>query len=345
MALRNVLAALAVVSALFLASCGHGAGEIPFRRNSGFVFGTNYNLIYRSRTDLCPQVMARLAEYDSSMSVFNPSSTMTRLNEGDSVVADTLMLHVISLAKMFHKFSNGAFDITVEPLSRHWRFTRHLENDTISVEQWQALLAGLDTVMPLVGLDKISVDGDVVRKADRRMKLNANALAEGYGIDLAAGVLEENGVTDYMVEIGGEIHCSGVSPRGGKWRIGIDRPIEGSNMLNRQNQCIVELSDCAVSTSGGYRQCYRVADGRRVQHTIDPRTGMPVAHSMESVTVVGRNTLTTDALCTTLMVLGPDSAFAKIDALPETEAYIIFRDADGNLVERMTDGFRKLIVD
>lgn len=345
MGFRRILSVAAVVLPLLLASCGRGADDVPFRRNSGFVFGTNYNLIYRSRADLCHLVMARLAEYDSSMSVFNPASTISRLNEGDSVVADTMMLHVVGLAKMFHDFSGGAFDITVEPLSRHWRFTRHLENDTISVEQWQALLDGLDTVMPLVGLDKISVEGNVVRKADRRMKLNANALAEGFGIDLAASVLEENGVTDYMVEIGGEIHCSGASPRGGKWRIGIDSPIEGSNMLNRQNQRIVELTDCAVSTSGSYRQCYHVADGRRVQHTIDPRTGMPVAHTMESVTVVGRNTLTTDALCTTLMVLGPDSALGKVASLPGTEAYIIFRDADGNLVEQMTDGFRKLIVE
>lgn len=338
------MSAAAVVLVLFLASCGRGGGDVPFRHNSGFVFGTSYSLIYRSRADLCPLVMARLAEYDSSMSVFNPASTITRLNEGDSVVADTMMLHVVGLAKKFHEFSGGAFDITVEPLSRHWRFTRHLENDTISVEQWQALVAGLDTVMPLVGMDKISVRGNVVRKADRRMKLNANALAEGFGIDLAARVLEENGVTDYMVEIGGEIHCRGVSPRGGKWRVGIDSPIEGSNMLNRQSQRVVELTDCSVSTSGSYRQCYHVADGRRVQHTIDPRTGMPVAHAMESVTVVGRNTLTTDALCTTLMVLGPDSALGKIASLPDTEAYIIFRDADGNLVEQMTDGFRMLIV-
>lgn len=341
MKIRNML--LAAIAVSCLAACHPAAQQTAYRRNAGFVFGTNYNLIYRSDSDLCQAVLDRLAKYDSSLSVYNPSSLLSQLNEGDSVVADTMMLHVLLSAKRFHRFSGGAFDITVEPLSRHWRFTRDLVDDTISTEQWRGLVQGLDTVMPLIGLDKVSISGSVVRKADRRMKINANALAEGFGIDVAAGVLEEHGVTDYMVEIGGEIHCRGLNPKGHKWRIGIDKPIEGSGLLNRQMQRVIAISGGAVSTSGGYRQCYHVADGRRVQHTIDPRTGMPVSHSMESVTVTGPNTMTTDALCTALMVMGPDSALQKIDSLPGVEAYIIYRDADGNQREDMTAGFRDMI--
>ena len=334
---------LLVVATISLAAC---QSHIPtYQRNTGFVFGTSYNLIYRADSSLANQVMARLGAYDASLSVYNKNSLLSSLNANDTVAADSLLLYVVSQAKHFHHLSNGAFDITVEPLSRLWRFTSDLRDDTISVERFDSLVAGLDTVMPLVGLDKITIDGNVIRKADRRMKINANALAEGYGIDLAAYVLDEAGVTDYMVEIGGEIHCRGLNPRGGKWRIGIDQPIEGSGVLDRKTQRIIEVTDCAVSTSGFYRQCYHIADGRRVQHTIDPRTGMPVTHSMESVTVVGPNTMTTDALCTTLMVLGPDSALQKIDSYPGIEAYIIYRDEHGIEREQMTDGFRLLLAD
>lgn len=328
--------------ALLLAACQ--APQTSFRKNAGFVFGTTYALTYRSDSDLQQAVLDRLALYDASLSVYNDSSLLSLLNASDSIVADSLLLHVITQAKRFNALSHGAFDVTVEPLSRHWRFTRNLEDDTISVAKWDSLLAGLDTVMPLVGLDKITISGSVIRKADRRMKINANALAEGFGIDLAAQCLDEAGVSDYMVELGGEIHCKGLSPRGGKWRVGIDRPQEGS-LSGVHTQHIIELTNCAVSTSGSYRQCYHVADGRTIQHTIDPRTGMPVAHAMRSVTVVGPNTLTTDALCTSLMVLGPDSALALVRNMPDVEAYIIYDGPDGQLREDMTDGFRGLIAD
>lgn len=348
---RKALLAIVAVALLVLAlrACNQtSVASDGYIRNRGFVFGTTYSLIYKSESDHCREVLARLAAYDSSMSVYNKASLLSQLNAGDSVVPDSDMLFVLNRAKFFHELTGGAFDVTVEPLSRHWRFTRDLRNDTISVEKWDSLVAGLDSVRALIGFDKLSVSPSAIVKANRGMKINANALAEGRGIDLAAEVLESHGITDYMVELGGEIHCKGLNPKGQRWRIGIDRPIEGSGLHDRQNQHIISVSDRAVSTSGSYRQCYHVADGRTVQHTIDPRTGMPVNHAMLSVTVVGRYTLETDALCTSLMVMGPDSAFALLDkakanGLPEAEGYIIFLDADGQMQERMTPGFEALI--
>lgn len=337
--LRHLLIA---ASAAALVACSSPRHD--YRKESGFVFGTTYSLTYQCDSDLQQAVLARLAAYDSSLSVYNPQSLLSRLNESDSVVADSMLLHVVREAKRFNRLSHGAFDITVEPLSRHWRFTRDLEDDTISVAQWDGLLAGLDSIMPLIGLDKVTIRGNVIRKADRRMKINANALAEGFGIDVAASVFDEHGVDNYMVELGGEIHCKGLNPSGRKWRIGIDRPVEGG-VVGRQNQHIIEVTDCAVSTSGSYRQCYHVADGRTVQHTIDPRTGMPVSHSMRSVTVVGPNTMTTDAVCTSLMVLGPDSAVQIAASLDGIEAYIIYDGPDGAMREDMTPGFRSLVID
>lgn len=338
MKLKSIL--IATIAALTIASCQNAPKEDAYRRHTGFVFGTSYSFIYKSKTDLYKQILDSLAIYDASLSFFNPNSLLSQLNDADSIVADAHLLRVIQVAKDFHKSSNGAFDITIGPLSQLWRFTKDLHNDTISVQQWDSIGAKLDSVKPLVGLDKITIDGNVVRKADRRMKINASAIAEGYGIDIAAAVLDSLGVTDYMVEIGGEIHCKGLNPKGKKWRVGIDCPNENSTIINRKNKRVIEVSDCAVSTSGSYRQCYHVADGRRIQHTIDPRTGYPVCHSMESVTVVGQSTAITDVLCTILMVIGPDSALQKIGSYPNVEAYIIYRDADGNQQEQMTDGFR-----
>ncbi len=334
-----------IICSLLLESCSGGQSETTYQRKSGFIFGTQYNLTYKSNRDLGDVVMERLQQYDNSVSVYNPNSLMTQLNNGMEVEADSDLLAVIKLAKRFNKISNGAFDITVEPLSKLWRFSDEQKDDTISVEDWNKLLAKLDTIMPYVGVDKISIDGNTIRKSDQRIKLNANAIAEGYGIDLAAATLEQYGVTDYMVEIGGEIHCRGLNSRGQKWRIGIERPIEGSSFFDRKQKCIIQLTDCAVSTSGGYRQCWHVADGRKVQHTINPATGLPVTHNMESVTVVGKSTAVTDALCTTLMVAGPDHALELAEQFPNTEAYIIYLDEDGNEREGMTEGFRRLIVE
>ena len=342
---RHIIATLMCLCALLTTGCANKQQRgSQYIRNAGFVFGTQYNFIYKHDRDLSRDVLLRLAKYDASMSVYNDTSLLSELNRGTSVKADTDMLTVLRTAKKYYDLSNGAFDVTVEPLSRHWRFTRDLKGDTISVEAYEKILAGVDTVLPYVGLDKISIAPDgTVTKADKRMKINANALAEGYGIDLAAQVLEDNGVEDYMVEIGGEIHCKGKNRHGENWRIGIDSPIEGSTVFNRATKRIIAVTDCAVSTSGNYRQCYHVSDGRVMQHTINPKTGHPVTHSMQSVTVVGPNTMTTDALCTTIMVAGSDSALTIINRLDNTEAYIIYKDADGTEHEDMTEGFRKLL--
>lgn len=334
---------------VLMVSCSGLPNNGAYRKNQGFVFGTYYNIIYRCDSDLNAAVLARLAQYDKSMSVYNDSSLLSQLNRSQSVEADSDMLSVLTDARLFYNLSHGAFDVTVEPLSRHWRFTRNLVDDTISVAQWQSLMEGLDTVMPLVGMDKIRIEGRTISKTDPRMLINANALAEGRGIDMAAEVLRQHGVTDFMVELGGEINCAGHSPRGGKWNVGIDKPIEGSVLSNRQMQHVIQVSDCAVSTSGSYRQCYHVADGRTVQHTIDPRTGKPVTHNILSVTVVGPRTTVTDALCTSIMVVGPDSAFAIVDraraaGIEPIEAYYIYTDSLGQMVEQMTDGFRELIL-
>ena len=310
-------------------------------REEGFIFGTTYHITYKHHQSLQAQMLQKLRAYDNSLSTYNPNSIISKINRNEDPELDTFFVNVYNKAREVYELSGHRFDITVRPLSQLWRFTSD-KSDTISAATFDSIMTKVDSVRAFIGLNKTSISGNHLIKSDPRITLEAAALAEGYGIDVAASVFEENGVTDYMVELGGELHLKGLNPNGRKWRISIDRPDEGSNELTRTSQGVISVSDCAVSTSGSYRQFYYTADGKRLQHTIDPLTGKPVEHGMLSVTVVGPNTITTDALSTTFMVLGVEEAYTIATSLPDIEAYFIFEDKDGNRHETMTDGFRKL---
>lgn len=331
-------------AASLLAACTRPDGK--YYRNTGFVFGTTYNIVYRHTADLQDSILLRLKQYDNSLSTYNPNSVISRINRNETDTVDAMFAHVYRNALKFNELSGGVFDITVAPLSRLWKFAGD-HPDTISVATYDSIVALVPQVMPYVGIASTHLSGDtVIVKSDPRTTFDACALAEGYGIDLAAQVLEEYGVADYMVELGGELHMRGVNPQGIPWRIGVDKPVENGNILDgRTMQLILSLTDCSVSTSGSYRQFYYTADGRRLQHTIDPRTGRPVEHGMLSVTVIGPNTMTTDALSTSFMVLGPEPARQLAATMDSIEVYFIYEDSLRQVREYMSDGFRALVVE
>lgn len=311
--------------------------------DSGFVFGTDYNFTYKSTVDLNDEILERLRKYDLSLSTFNDSSIISRINRNEDVEVDSFFTYVYNKAREFYNISNGCFDISVEPLSKLWKFsTEH--SDTISIGEYKHILSKVDSVKEFVGIEKTELRNGHLIKSDPRIRLNACALAEGFGIDVAASVLEEHGISDYMVEIGGELHTKGKNPSGRAWRIGIDKPEEGSNYFNRENQIIIAINDGAISTSGSYRQFYYTTDGKRLSHTIDPRIGQPIEHRTVSVSVVGPNTITTDALATSFMVLGHEHGLVLADSLDGIEAYFIFENADGTFETTMTKGFKQLII-
>lgn len=313
-----------------VASCKSNEG---YKTNKGFVFGTTYTFIYKSDEDLNEKVMERLKLYDMSLSTYNKESLISKVNRNEEVDVDTFFTKVFRKAEEIYSLSGGAFDITVKPLSSLWKFDGH-RHDTITVEQYEALMrVAKDSLSAFVGMDKVRLEGTRVVKVDNRVQLNANALAEGCGIDLAASVLDEYGVTDYMVEIGGELRLKGRNPKGERWRIGIDSPTEENEIWNRQLQRVVSLTDCAVSSSGGYRQYIWREDGQRLSHIIDPRLGVPVQSEIMSVTVVGPNTMTTDALATTFTVVGIDKTLQMMQTLEDIEVYIIYSDDNGQMKE------------
>ena len=295
-----------------------------FRKAQGLVFGTSYNITYFYNADLQPDIEHTLALVDSALSMFNPESTISAVNRSESIqVADTMFLKVFRRAMEISRMTDGAFDITIAPAVNAWGFGfKHAEN----VSQ-----ATVDSLKEITGYWKIHEQNGLITKDDPRIMLDCSAIAKGFGSDMVAQMLSSKGISDYMVEIGGEIVLSGHNPKGKDWNIGISKPVDDSLSLNNELQTVIPVTDIAMATSGNYRNFY-VKDGRKYAHTIDPHTCMPVSHSLLSATVFAADCATADALATSMMVMGLDSAQALCSRHPELRAYFIYTDSAGNTI-------------
>jgi thiamine biosynthesis lipoprotein len=276
-----------------------------YRQNTNFVFGTIYNITYQSDKDLQQEIEAELMKVDGEFSMFNPQSTVARINKGDSTVERSEMFsEVYQLAQTVSKETDGAFDITVAPLVNAWGFGfKHEQMPT--PEQVDSLL-------------------------QLRNQMDFSAIAKGYGCDVVARLLESHGIHNYMVEIGGEVVVSGKNAKGDDWHIGITKPTDDSLSVEGEMQTVLTITDHAMATSGNYRNFY-YQGGRKYAHTIDPRTGYPVQHSLLSATVLAENCATADAYATSFMVLGVEGAKAVLARHPELMAYLIYTDEKGQL--------------
>lgn len=288
-------------SLLLLVSCA----QKEYRQNTNFVFGTIYNITYQSDRDLQQEIEAELMKVDGEFSMFNPQSTVARINSGDSTVERSEMFNEIyQLAQTVSKETDGAFDITVAPLVNAWGFGfKHEQLPT--PEQVDSLL-------------------------QLRNQMDFSAIAKGFGCDVVARLLESHGIHNYMVEIGGEVVVSGKNAKGDDWHIGITKPTEDSLNVEGEMQTVLSITDHAMATSGNYRNFY-YQGGRKYAHTIDPRTGYPVQHSLLSATVLAENCATADAYATSFMVLGVEGAKAVLARHPELMAYLIYTDEKGQL--------------
>lgn len=285
---------------LLLVSCTEKA---VFQKNSNLVFGTIYNITYQYADDLQAEIEAELQKVDGEFSMFNPQSTVARINGGDSTVERSAMFReIFELAKTVNKETNGAFDIHVAPLVNAWGFG--FKHDQLPTPQQ------VDSLLKI------------------RDQMDFSAIAKGYGCDVVARLLRSHGIENFMVEIGGEVVLSGHNDKGQPWHIGVNKPVE--NPEDGDLQTVLSITDCAIATSGNYRNFY-YKDGQRYAHTIDPRTGYPVQHSLLSATVVAADCATADAYATSFMVLGLDSAQAVLNSHPELKAYLIYSDESGQM--------------
>ncbi len=306
-----------------------------FRHTEGTIYGTYYRITYESPEVLDRPLLEQMKRVDASLSMFNPRSVIFRLNRNECRRADSLFCRMFRMAAEVNGETRGAFDITVGPLVNAWGF---------GYKKGVMPTSGkIDTLLQWVGMDKLELQGDSLVKRFPETEMDASSIAKGLGVDVAAEYLEAQGVKNYMVDIGGEIRVKGKSEKQRAWRIGIDKPIEGQELLNREVQFIVGMESGALATSGNYRNFY-VKDGRKYAHTISPYTGYPVQQEVVSSTVYAPTCMEADAYATAFMVLGLEAAKEVIESRPELEACLIYL-REGKLEVWMTEKFRNFVVE
>ena len=292
----------------------------PYHNDKGMVFGTTYSITYQADSSLHTSIKKELQKVDEALSPFNKQSVITAVNENRNMTVNKMFADVFLMAEKISEDPDGAFDITVAPLVNAWGFGfksgKHPSRHDI------------DSLKTIIGYKKVSLNDLRVTKTDPRVMLDCSSIAKGYGSDAVAAMLEQHGVKNYMVEIGGEIVTKGISQKRMPWKIGVTKPIDDSLSLSQEIQCIINVTDKAMATSGNYRNFY-YHGGKKYAHTIDPKTGYPVQHSILSATVIANNCATADAYATAFMVMGMEKAQKLLERHPELMAYIIFADKDG----------------
>ncbi len=277
----------------------------------GRTMGTTYNIKVVATKEqvielqLQEQIDAALKQVNQEMSTYIPSSEISTFNQSSSTEAFKVspgFARVLKESIRLGKLSKGKLDITVGPLVNLWGFGPEQRPETIPSD------ALLQETRTRIGLDKLTLTGNELSKAIPNLYIDLSTIAKGYGVDVVAELIEENGFTNYLVEIGGELRLKGFKSTGELWAIAVEKPISNE----RSVQQVIIPKDNAVATSGDYRN-YFEADGERFSHIIDPATGKPIKHSLVSVTVIHPSSMTADGLSTSLMVMGVEQglAFAK----------------------------------
>ena len=335
----SLIRAATAAAALAAAACQTQTGYVAV---DGAMLGTTVHVAARTGRP-AGEIYAAMMDIDSqakaSMSVFDPASRLNRLNANMTDSLDEHIEYNIRLAERISRISGGRYDITVKPLVEAWGFIRRQPDANPDI----------DSILAFVGHDKIRIEGGRLVKSDPRVQIDLNSIAKGYTVDLAARQLEQMGIGDYIVEIGGEIRCRGVNPRGGAWVVGIDSPFDGNDSPGSSLQTRIALSDKALATSGNYRRYWTDDQGRKVAHTIDPLTGRSSVSRLLSATVIAGTCAEADALCTMFMAMGDRQAIELARKADTLAVYFILDaddgDGDGGFGVFCSEPMKRLIIE
>ena len=289
--------------------------------NEGKVFGTYYNIRYEAESDLHDSIRAALQAFDNSLSMFNPHSVLSAINDNRDTTTDATFEAMWREAEEVYTLSGGAFDITVAPFVNYWGFGTKDKRQKTKDEN------AIDSIRTFVGFDKVKLIDHHVYKANPRVQLDGGAVAKGQACDMIATVLRNSGCENLLVDIGGEVVAHGVNAKGEPWHIGITKPNLNNEGAQDELQEILAVTDICMATSGNYRNYYYEGEERR-SHTIDPRTGYPVQHSVLSATIVSSSCMRADALATACMVLGQEKALELIHRAGDAACYLIVAQKD-----------------
>jgi thiamine biosynthesis lipoprotein len=332
--LKILIGIIVILSVIWLSKSRFPGNYI---RLAGFTQGTTYHITYKSKDDrnLKNEIDTLLADFDRSLSTYIPNSIISGINQNDTnVIPDKHFLTVFQKALDVYRRSNGAFDITIAPVVNAWGFgfTEKTDPDSNLI----------DSLLQYVGMNKVALkNGKIVKQYPETM-LDVNAIAQGYSVDVIAAYLDELGIRNYLVEIGGEVRTKGKNPRYETWTIGIDAPVDNNFVPGAMLQAKLLLKDGSLATSGNYRSFYE-QDGIKYVHSIDPRTGYPVAGNLLSVTVLARDCMSADAWATAFMVMGLDKSVAFLKDQNDLQAYLIYSDTDGNYKTYTTKKMKRYI--
>ncbi|HJB84535.1 MAG TPA: FAD:protein FMN transferase [Candidatus Alistipes merdigallinarum] len=333
---RNIL--LITTAAFFY--CCSGKSDPKENRTviDGFAQGGTYHIVLKGsgydRESLKYEIDSLFAVVDNSMSLYNPESLLSRLNRNETDSVDLFITRCIEQAEQISRESDGAYDVTIKPLTAAYGFAEDSTSEAPNV----------DSLLQLVGYEKIAIRDGRLTKQNSNMQIDLNSLAQGATVDFIASWLDTKGFENYIIEMGGEIFCRGTNPNDTPWHVGIDRPIEGNLTPGVDLQVIIEVSGQGVATSGNYRKYYTTDDGRKIVHTLDARTGTPVISNLLSASVVASTATLADAYGTLFMILGLDRSKEFLSTHPDLQAYLVYSDDTGNLKTYVTPGLAAMIV-
>ena len=311
-----------IILSFLLISCAKQPQKINY---SGITQGSYFSITYydEGNRHFETEIDSIFREVDNAVSLWNENSIIRKVNRNEDIVVNQIFKDNFEWARKASEFSDGAFDATIGPLVSAWGF--HYKKE---LEMTPAIV---DSIRQLVGYQKVQIVDDRVVKENPNMTLDFNAVAQGYTTDLIGKFLETKGVYNYLVDVGGEIYAKGTKPNGEMWTIGIEKPAENFDS-ERAVQITLELKDKGIVTSGNYRK-YIEKGGVRYSHSIDPKMGYPVEHSLLSATVIADNASWADCLATICMIVGKEKASKLLEG-QGIEAYFIFVDEDGTIRTR-----------
>jgi FAD:protein FMN transferase len=327
-----------VLGMLALAAGCSGRQEVLIQGNT---MGTTYHIKIvtdgKHSTDGLPEkIEARLRQINQSMSVFIPDSDISRFNRlnqvGEKINISEDFYQVMSVASKLYDWTQGAWDGTVMPLVNLWGFgPKRMGMEPPDPKAIQAARQAVGFHRIIIGKDR------TLEKSRADVSLDLASIAKGYGVDAISKLIRENGFSNFLVEIGGEVFAAGVRKDGRPWRVGINRP--DKNAAPTAVYRALSLTDKALATSGDYRNFFE-KNGVLYSHIIDPATGYPVSNRVVSTSVMADTCTEADGLATALMVMGPEKGVALVNRLPGVECLIVVHGKDGALVDYPSKGFK-----
>ena len=319
---------------VLLASCDRPPQKIVLQ---GLAQGSYYAVTYfdEQGRNFQREVDSIFHAVDMSVNLWVDSSIISKVNRNEEVTLDSIFIDHFNIAQQAAQLSNGYFDPTISPIVAAWGFS-YKNGDSITPQL-------IDSLKSLVDYRKIRIEDGKVVKENPAIQLDFNAIAQGYTSDLIARFLESKGISNFIVDTGGEIIARGSKPNDSPWIVGIEKPAENMD-AERILQTRITLRDKGLVTSGSTRK-YVERNGRRYSHCIDPTTGYPVEHQVLSVTVLAESSVWADALASICMVMGMKASLPLIESMEGVEAYYIFVNGNNTLETFATEGFKALIID